>query len=99
MIAAARFALVALLCLGAGLGQAQQQDLPELGDPTGAISEYQSLINSTNAIIKDRAAALLEAAQTKLEPLVAKPTPPPVQPEAPKPEAPAAPVAPAPDNK
>ena len=37
MIAAARFALVALLCLGAGLGQAQQQDLPELGDPTVAI--------------------------------------------------------------
>jgi beta-barrel assembly-enhancing protease len=37
LIAAARFALVALLCLGAGLGQAQQQDLPELGDPTVAI--------------------------------------------------------------
>ena len=37
MIAAARFVLVALLCLGAGLGQAQQQDLPELGDPTVAI--------------------------------------------------------------
>jgi predicted Zn-dependent protease len=37
LIAAARFALVAVLCLGAGLGQAQQQDLPELGDPTVAI--------------------------------------------------------------
>ena len=81
----------------AKLGQAICQEVK--GDPTGAISEYQSLINSTNAIIKNRATSLLEAAQTKLDPLVAKPKPP-VQPEAPKPEAPAALPAPvAPDNK
>ena len=83
----------------AKLGQAICQEVK--GDPTGAISEYQSLINSTNAIIKNRATSLLEAAQTKLGPLVAKPKPAPVlQPEAPKPEAPAALPAPvAPDNK
>ena len=61
--------------------------------------ELKRLQDEPPAAIQNRATALLEAAQTKLEPLVAKPTPPPVQPEAPKPEAPAAPVAPAPDNK
>ena len=81
----------------AKLGQAICQEAK--GDAASAISAYQSLTNSTDTAIQNRATALLEAAQTKLEPLVAKPTPPPVQPEAPKPEAPAAPVAPAPDNK
>lgn len=37
LITAARLALLALLCLAAGPGRAQQQDLPELGDPTVAI--------------------------------------------------------------
>jgi len=37
LIPAARLALLALLCLIAGAGQAQQHNLPELGDPTVAI--------------------------------------------------------------
>ena len=70
------------------------------------ISTYQSLTNSANAIIKDRATSLLEAAQTRLDPLVAKPKPVPLPPaEVAKPAAPvvppalAAPPAAAPDNK
>ena len=76
----------------AKLGQAICQEVK--GDPTGAIRAYQSLTNSPKAIIKDRAMSLLEAAQTKLDPLVEKPKPAPVppaevaKPEAPKPEAP-----------
>ena len=83
----------------AKLGQAICQEAN--GDEADAIRTYQSLINSASAAIQSRAAALLEAAQTNLEPLEAKPKPAPVlQPEAPKPEAPAALPAPvAPDNK
>ncbi len=88
----------------AKLGQAICKE--SMGDMGAAISEYQSLTNSTDAATKSRATALLEAAQTQLEPLVAKPKPapaPPVEapkPEAPKPEAPGAPSVPvAPDNK
>ncbi len=65
------------------------------------ISTYQSLTNSAKAIIKDRATSLLEAAQTKLDPLVAKPKPTPLPPaEVAKPATPVAPPAiAAPDNK
>ena len=65
------------------------------------ISTYQSLTNSAKAIIKDRATSLLEAAQTKLDPLVAKPKPAPLPPaEAAKPVAPVVPPAlAAPDKK
>ncbi len=65
------------------------------------ISTYQSLTNSAKAIIKDRATSLLEAAQTKLDPLVAKPKPAPLPPaEVAKPVAPVVPPAlAAPDNK
>jgi len=83
----------------AKLGQAICQEVN--GDVADAISTYQSLTNSASAVIQSRAAALLEAAQTKFEPLVAKPKPAPVpKPEALKPATPAAPPAPAaPDNK
>ena len=51
--------------------------------------ELKRLQDEPPAAIQNRATALLEAAQTKLGPLVAKPKPAPVlQPEAPKPEAP-----------
>ena len=91
----------------AKLGQAICQEVN--GDEADAISTYQSLTNSASAAIQSRAAALLEAAQIKLDPLVEKPKPPPVPPAevakpatpvAPKPEAPAALPAPvAPGNK
>ena len=83
----------------AKLGQAICQEAN--GDEADAIRTYQSLINSASAAIQSRAAALLEAAQTNLEPLEAKPKPAPVpKPEALKPATPAAPPAPAaPDNK
>ena len=83
----------------AKLGQAICQEAK--GDTAAAISAYQSLTNSANIIIKDRATALLEAAQTKLDPLVAKPKPAPVPlAEVPKPTTPVAPPAIAvPDNK
>ena len=91
----------------AKLGQAICQEAN--GDEADAIMTYQSLTNSAFAVIQNRAAALLEAAQIKLGPLVAKPKPAPVPPAevakpatpiAPKPEAPAALPAPvAPDNK
>ena len=91
----------------AELGQAICQEAN--GDEADAIRTYQSLTNSASAVIQSRAAALLEAAQIKLDPLVAKPKPAPVPPAevakpatpiAPKPEAPAALPAPvAPDNK
>ena len=85
----------------AKLGQAICQEAK--GDVADAISTYQSLTNNPSVIIniKNRATALLEAAQTELKPLVAKPKPAPVlQPEAPKPVPPTAPPAPAaPDNK
>ena len=84
----------------AKLGQAICQEAK--GDVQEAISTYQSLTNSPVTInIKNRATALLEAAQTELEPLVAKPKPPPLlQPEAPKPAVPAVPPTTAtPDNK
>jgi len=63
--------------------------------------ELKRLQDEPPVAIQNRATALLEAAQTKLGPLVAKPKPAPVlQPEAPKPAPPAAPPAPAaPDNK
>ncbi len=63
--------------------------------------ELKRLRDEPPAAIQNRAAALLEAAQTKLGPLVAKPKPAPVlQSEAPKPAPPTAPPAPAaPDNK
>ena len=84
----------------AQLGQAICKEAK--GDTSAAISTYQSLMTkSTDKAIKSRATALLEAAQTQLEPLVVTPKPAPViQPEAPKP-APAPPLsAPAaPDNK
>ena len=91
----------------AKLGQAICQEAN--GDEADAISTYQSLTNSASAAIQNRATALLEAAQIKLDPLVEKPKPAPVPPAevakpatpvAPKPEAPAALPAPvAPDNK
>lgn len=83
----------------AKLGQAISQEAN--GDEAAAISTYQSLTNSASAVIQSRAMALLEAAQTKLGLLVAKPKPAPVpKPEALKPATPAAPPAPAaPDNK
>ena len=91
----------------AKLGQAICQEANDA--EADAIRTYQSLTNSASAVIQSRAAALLEAAQTKLGPLVAKPKPAPVPPAevakpatpvAPKPEAPAALPAPvAPDNK
>jgi hypothetical protein len=83
----------------AKLGQAICQETKD--DTAAAINAYQGLTNSANTLIKDRATALLEAAQTKLDPLVAKPKPAPVpQVEAPKPATPVAPPAPAaPDNK
>ena len=83
----------------AQLGQAICKEAK--GDATAAISTYQSLTNSNDKVIQSRATALLEAAQTMLEPLVLTPKPAPViQPEAPKPE-PSPPLsAPsAPDNK
>ena len=63
--------------------------------------ELKRLQEQPPAAIQNRATALLEAAQTKFEPLVAKPKPAPVpKPEALKPATPAAPPAPAaPDNK
>ena len=71
--------------------------------------ELKRLQDEPPAAIQNRATALLEAAQTNLGPLVAKPKPAPVPPAevakpatpvAPKPEAPAALPAPvAPDNK
>ena len=91
----------------AELGQAICQEAN--GDEADAIRTYQTLTNSASAVIQNRAAALLEAAQINLGPLVAKPKPAPVPPAevakpatpiAPKPEAPAALPAPvAPDNK
>ena len=83
----------------AKLGQAICQEATD--DEADVIRTYQSLTNSASAVIQSRAAALLEAAQTKFEPLVAKPKPAPVpKPEALKPATPAAPPAPAaPDNK
>ena len=91
----------------AKLGEAICQEAN--GDEADAIMTYQSLTNSASAVIQNRAAALLEAAQIKLGPLVVKPKPAPVPPAevakpatpiAPKPEAPAALPAPvAPDNK
>ena len=85
----------------AKLGRAICQEAK--GDVAEAISTYQSLTNSPSVIIniKNRATALLEAAQTKLEPLVVKPKPLPVlQPEAPKPAVSAVPpTSAAPDNK
>ena len=85
----------------AKLGQAICQEA--MGDGAAAIITYQSLTNNPSVIvnIKNRATALLEAAQTELEPLVVKPKPVPVlQPEAPKPAVPAAPpTSAAPDNK
>ena len=85
----------------AKLGRAICQEAK--GDVAEAISTYQSLTNSPSVIIniKNRATALLEASQTELEPLVAKPKPVPVlQPEAPKPAVPAVPpTSAAPDNK
>lgn len=65
------------------------------------ISKYQSLTNSAKAIIKDRATSLLEAAQKKLDPLVAKPKLAPLPPaEVAKPAVPVVPPAlAAPDNK
>ena len=83
----------------AKLGHAICQEATDV--EADVISTYQSLTNSPKAIIKDRATSLLEAAQKKLDPLVAKPKP------APLPSAevakPAAPVVPpaivAPDNK
>ena len=85
----------------AKLGRAICQEAK--GDVAEAISTYQSLTNSPSVIIniKNRATALLEAAQTELKPLVAKPKPLPVlQPEAPKPAVPAVPAtSAAPDNK
>lgn len=83
----------------AQLGQAICKEVK--GDVAGAISTYQSLTDDDDTAIKSRATALLEAAQTQLEPLVVTPKPAPViQPEAPKP-APSPPLsAPAaPDNK
>ena len=83
----------------ARLGQAICKEAK--GDTSAAISTYQSLTSSTNTAIKSRATALLESAQTQLEPLVVTPKPAPViQPEAPKPP-PSPPLsAPAaPDNK
>ena len=83
----------------AKLGQAICQEA--MGDGAAAIITYQSLTNSNDKVIQSRATALLEAAQTQLEPLVVTPKPAPViQPEAPKP-APSPPhSAPAaPDNK
>ena len=70
-------------------------------DEAAAISTYQSLTNSAKAIIKVRATSLLEAAQKKLDPLVAKPKPAPLPPaEVAKPAAPVVPPAlVAPDNK
>ena len=85
----------------AKLGQAICQEA--MGDGAAAIITYQSLTNNPSVTIniKNRATALLEAAQTELEPLVVKPKPVPVlQPEAPKlavPDAP--PTSAAPDNK
>jgi len=76
----------------AKLGQAICQEA--MGDAAAAIITYQSLTDNTNVIIniKNRATALLEAAQTKLEPLVAKPKPVPLlQPEATKLAVPAVP--------
>jgi len=83
----------------AKLGQAICQEAKD--DAAAAISTYQSLTNNASAAIQNRATALLEAAQTKLGPLVVKSKPAPVlQPEAPKPAPPTAPPAPAaPDNK
>ena len=83
----------------AKLGQAICQEATDA--EADVINTYQSLTNSAKAIIKDRATSLLEAAQKKLDPLVAKAKP------APLPSAevakPAAPVVPpalvAPDNK
>jgi len=83
----------------AQLGQAICKEAK--GDTAAAISTYQSLTNNTDTAIKNRATALLEAAQTQLEPLVTTPKPAPVvQPEAPKPaHSPPLSAPAAPDNK
>ena len=57
----------------AKLGQAICKEAK--GDTTAAISTYQSLPNSNDKVIQSRATALLEAAQTMLEPLVEPPKP------------------------
>ena len=62
----------------AKLGQAICQEVN--GDAAAAIITYQSLTNSASAAIQSRAAALLEAAQIKLDPLVQKPKPAPLPP-------------------
>jgi predicted negative regulator of RcsB-dependent stress response len=83
----------------AKLGQAICQEATDA--EANVISTYQSLTNSAKAIIKDRATSLLQAAQTKLDPLVAKPKPASLPPaEVARPATPIAPPAPvAPDNK
>ena len=76
----------------ANLGHAICQEATDA--EADVISTYQSLTNSANAIIKDRATSLLEAAQTRLDPLVAKPKPVPLPPaEVAKPAAPVVPPA------
>ena len=62
----------------AKLGQAVCQEAT--GETDEAIRNYISLTNSASAAIQKRATALLEAAQTKLDPLLAKPKPAPVPP-------------------
>jgi len=83
----------------AKLGMAICQEA--MGDVNGAITIYQAMTNSPSINIKNRATALLEAAQTELDTLVVKPKPLPVlQPEAPKPAVPVVPpTSAAPDNK
>ena len=56
----------------AKLGQALCQEA--VGE-NAAIAAYQKLTNSPNTVIKVRASALLEAAQTTLEPLPSRPEP------------------------
>ena len=83
----------------AKLGHAICQEATDV--EADVISTYQSLTNSAKAIIKDRATSLLEAAQTRLDPLVAKPKPATLPTaEIVKPSAPVLPPAPAvPDSK
>ena len=57
----------------AKLGQALCQEA--VGENAPAIAAYQKLTNSPNTFIKVRASALLEAAQTTLEPLPSRPDP------------------------
>ena len=76
----------------ANLGHAICQEATDA--EADVISTYQSLTNSANAIIKDRATSLLEAAQTRLDPLVAKPKPVPLPPAPAEVAKPAAPVVP-----